>query len=202
MRTLIHPTGKKMLMTAVLALVVVAAGTALAQGPGVGKGHGCGFGGDCQGVDRGEMRMERMVQRLDLTEEQAESIAKIREEGRSANAKLRKEMMRLRNELQGELLKDDPSRKSVLDLNEKMGALRTQMRANRLENRLAVREQLTPEQRDRMLLSGESGRGGQAGRGDRCGMHSERGRGGCDGPARRGHGGRPGSNPDCPLNGK
>ena len=39
-----------------------------------------------------------------------------RDTGRQESAELRKDMMRLRNELEGEMLKDEPSEKAVLDL--------------------------------------------------------------------------------------
>ena len=158
---------KKILFAGILALTLVAAGAVLAQGPGRGSGsHRCldgdfGSGGEF----RSELRLERMAERLGLTQEQTEAITKIRQEGRQENLEIRKEMMRLRNELRGEMLKDDPSQKTVLELNDKLGELRTQRQANRLENRLAVREQLTPQQRDQMLLLGEFGKGSRHGRG-------------------------------------
>ncbi len=82
-------------------------------------------------------------------------------------------MMRLRNELQGEMLKDDPSEKAAMDLTGKIGALRTEMQANRLTNRLEVRKQLTPEQSDKMLiLQGRfQGREGRRGCGRGMGSH-------------------------------
>jgi periplasmic protein CpxP/Spy len=160
---------KKALFASILTLTLIVAGSALAQGPGMGQGKRMAKGNqECVQGDsgsRGEMRLERMAARLELTEEQTDAITKIHEAGRSKNMGLRKEMMRLRNELQGEMLKDDPSQKKVLDLNEKLGALRTEKHATRLENRLAVREQLTPEQRDKMLTMGEFKKGRNGGRG-------------------------------------
>jgi Spy/CpxP family protein refolding chaperone len=81
------------------------------------------------------------------------------------------------------MLKDRPDAGAVKTLAGKIGELRTAMQQNRLETRLAVREQLTPEQRDKMLLQGERlGRGGRGGRG------------GCDGDC-DGHGPRRGREP-------
>ena len=166
---------KTILITGILALTLVAAGSALAQGPGKGQGQGQGMMGRGMGPgnhpgfdqgfgSRGEFRLERMAARLGLTDEQAEAIEKIREDGRKGNLELRKQTMRLRNELRGEMLKDDPSQKTVLDLNAKLGDLRTEKQANRLKNRLAVREQLTPDQRDQMLMMDKSGKGNRDGR--------------------------------------
>jgi Spy/CpxP family protein refolding chaperone len=135
----------------------------LAQGPG-DKG--------CRG-DRGEggpqMRIERMAKHLDLNEEQVAAITEIQTKGRAAILELRKDMMRLQNEKRGEMLKDDPSEKKVLDLTRKIGELKTTMQTNRAGNRLAVRKLLTPAQRDQMLMMGEhrGGRGGHGGRGGR-----------------------------------
>lgn len=122
------------------------------------------------------------LERLDLNEEQAAEIRKIREAGRKENLELRKQLMRLRNEMEGEMLADEPSRKKVMELNEKMGELRTRLRANRLSERLAIRERLTPEQRDRMLLMKDHGK---RGRGGRHGLGPHEGRGGPQGPGPR-----------------
>lgn len=181
-----HRTYRTLTGLALVAILALAAGTALAQGPG--KGRRCGDEGP-RGRGAGG-RIERMAEQLDLTDDQRAEIAGIREEGREQRLELRKRMMRLRNELHGEMLQDEPSRKKVLELNGKIGALRTEMQAQRLEHRLAIREKLTPEQRDRMLLATGRGHGGHGGRHGR-----DFGRGGFKGA----RGGRPGANPDCPL---
>lgn len=175
-------------------VILTCTGAAFAQGPGDGRG---GRGGPGQCLQTGEFgpgqdrHLERMAARLDLTEEQQAAIAELQEENRGKNLELRKQMLRLRNELDGELLKDAPNSKSVLALNEQLGDLRTAMKANRLQNRLAVRELLTPEQRDKMLLMGE-GRG--RGRGEGRGHGWDRD---CD--AGRGPRGGRGLNDECPL---
>ena len=153
-----------------LMVVCLAAAAAMAQGYGHGQGRGRG---DFQGK---EGRHEMMVDHLDLTEAQQEAIEKIRDENQANNLALAKQSALLENELEGELLKDEPSEKTALELNAKLGELRTERRANGLKTRLAVRKQLTPEQRDKMLA-----------------FKMNRGRGGrhvCDGPGRhQGHGG-------------
>lgn len=171
-------------MVALLTLLALTATAALAERPGPGRrggGDGFGFGPGLAALQ------------LDLSEEQTASIEKIRDEGREKAVGLRKQMMLLRNELEGEMLTDEPSRKKVLDLNQKMGEVRTQLQANRLEHRLAVREVLTPEQRDRMLLMKEDGRWGRAGR---SGMRHEGMRAGRDGRGPRD--GQRFPRPDCP----
>jgi Spy/CpxP family protein refolding chaperone len=188
------PRNKKVGTITVLGIVILLAagvGLATAQGPGGGMGRGMDMDGPRgRGMADGgrEFRFEQMAERLDLTDEQREAIESIREKGRTANLELRKELMRLRNELQGEMLKDKPSEKAILSLNEKMGDIRTQLKANRLKTRLAVREQLTPEQRDRMLMMrGHDCRGGGC---EGCSHGRGRGHGPGSGGGRgsRGHG--------------
>ena len=142
---------KTLVFLTLAAMMVLGVGTALAQRPGAGygQGHGRGFG---DGEFDSGHRLEMLADRLELSDEQVAAIKDIQAQGREENMGLRKELMRLRNELQGEMLKDDPSEGVAQDLIGKIGALRTEIQANRLKNRLKVRKQLTPEQRDKMLL--------------------------------------------------
>lgn len=156
-------TRRILVMTGLVTIVILAAGLAMAQGPGQGIGQGMKARCDGDGDFGPGFRLERLAARLDLSDEQQEAIEALHEANRGKAVSLRKEMMRLRNQMQGEMLKDDPSEKTILSLNEKMGEIRTELKANRLKTRLAVREQLTPEQRDQMLMMGE--RGGRGGRG-------------------------------------
>lgn len=153
---------------------------------GFGPGHGPG--------------LDRLARRLGLTETQREAVAKIHEAGRARDLPLRKQLRQLRHELQGEMMKDNPSEKAVLALATKLGDLRTQLQAGRLRDRLAVRAQLTDEQRDRFLMmGGPGGPAGPDGRGRHGGHAGGRrgpgaGRGDCDGQgprAPRGPGGGP-----------
>ena len=70
----------------------------------------------------------------------------------------RKQMMQLKNEIEGEWLKDEPSERVLKDLTEQIGELRTQIQVQRIEHRLALREVLTDEQWDKLLTS-KKGRG-------------------------------------------
>lgn len=174
---------------AVLTIILTSAGLATAQGPRHGKGMNQGgqrgFHGD-NNFGSGH-RVEMMAKRLELSEEQLTTITKIHEDSRKDGLEKRKELMRLRNELRGEMLKDDPSEKDVLAINSKMGSLKTEMKALRLKTRLAVREELTAEQRDQMLMmGGQGGMGGHGGKGGRMGHGGRGGFGGCDGPRQGG----------------
>jgi Spy/CpxP family protein refolding chaperone len=175
-------------------MILIFAATALAQSGGsrFGRGMGKGYG---EGPFGFEHRLEALAEKLELTEEQVTAIEGIQEAGREKGVELRKEMMRLRHELEGEMLKDEPSLDAAQALVEKIGALRTEIQVQRLANRLEVRKQLTPEQRDKMLMmrgSFQGGRGKHGGRG--VGPHGARhcdgkgphGPGDCDGTGRGG----------------
>ncbi|MBK6901151.1 MAG: Spy/CpxP family protein refolding chaperone [bacterium] len=131
----------------ITALILVMAAAAWAQPGRAPRGPG-----DQAGPDR-------MLARLDLTETQTAAIAKIRDEARERGRETRKEILRLRHELQGIMMQDTPDAAAAERLVEKMGALRTEQQVRRLQTRLAIRAQLTPEQRDRMPLPGDGPRG-------------------------------------------
>ena len=189
--TKLTPNGRRTLaVLGITVLVLGAASLALAQGHGMGQGHGKGKG---QGIGHG-MPMQAMLTRLDLNEEQQAAIEKIHEEAQAKQQETRKDLMRLRNELEGELLKDEPNEKTALELTGRIGELRTTQQQNRLATRLAVRELLTPEQRDKMLLMHDRhGRGGR--HQGHMGRHGGRGHG-CSQSGGYGHGRYGG---DCPL---
>ncbi len=152
-----------LIMTLIL-ITTMAAGAALAQGPGR-RGGGCtdgpGFDGPRGGFGGPAGRLDGLCRLLDLTEEQTGQIQQLREDNRAAMLEMRKEMARLRNEKQGEMLADEPDRGKVLDLVGKMGELRTEMQSRRMEMRFAVRDLLTDEQKNQMteLRLRKGGRG-------------------------------------------
>jgi Spy/CpxP family protein refolding chaperone len=194
-------TRNKTIALATAAILVLSfSGLALAQGPGGGRGPGAraGCDGDGPGFGPGP-RIERLAARLDLSDEQKVAIEAIQAKNHEKNLALRKDMLRLQNELDGELLKDSPDAKSVKSLVGKIGELKTQAQQNRMETRLAVREQLTPEQRDKMLLMGKGqgfGQGRGHGRGHSGGPGF--GKGACDGDGPHGRGQGRGFAGDCP----
>ena len=135
----------------------------------------------------------RICQRLGLTDAQQQAWNELQEKGRVKRVALQKDLMRLRNELRGEMLKDEPSAAKVQDLVARAGELRTKMQQNRMAQRLELRKLLTPEQRDHLLLM-EQERGRGHGRGMRSFQRSGRGGcpGHCDGSQRQqGRGGHP-----------
>ena len=182
MKVSIQTNGVSLMLAA---LVLIFAATALAQGPSErpGQGRGRGFGGEGSGP---EHRLEMLTEKLELTEDQQVSIGAIMEAGREKGVVIHKEMMRLHNELEGEMLKDEPSEKAALDLVKKIGNLRTETQTHRMQSRLEIREQLSPGQRDKMLMmKGRSGSGrgrGGRGAGPRFGNDCDRE---CDGGSHR-----------------
>ncbi len=93
-----------------------------------------------------------ILARLDLTAEQKARVKEIRETGQAETRSLAKAMTRLRHELQGEMLADEPDPANVRELAQQIGDIRTKQEIRRLETRLAVRQELTPEQREQLLL--------------------------------------------------
>ncbi len=127
---------------------------------------------DDDSQDWGPPRLERLAKRLDLSEEQVGKIQSIHENAKDGVVQLRKEMMRLRNNLEGEMLEDEPNLTQVRQIAQQIGEIKTKMQISRLENRIAVRGILTPEQRDKFMMMKEHGRRGGPG------MHGRRGPGG------------------------
>jgi Spy/CpxP family protein refolding chaperone len=164
---------KALLSLAVLGMMLLPAAGALAQ-PGP----------DPRGAGD---RFARLCERLDLSDEQQAAVAKLREEGRAERRAWRAELIRLRHDLRGEMLQEGPSAARIDKLSEDIGALQAKVRASRLKQRVAMRNLLTPEQRDRLPLPGERP-GMRQGRG-----HSPRGDCPADGePRQMRQGHRPG----------
>jgi Spy/CpxP family protein refolding chaperone len=136
-----------------LLLAAMPAGPAWAQPepPDLGPGVWASEGGS-------EDRLERLATRLDLTDAQKTQIEGIWKQGEAERTSLRKQSMRLSNEMRGEMLKDEVDEAKVLKLGEQISDVRAKMSAQRLKQRLAVRKVLTPEQRDKWLTMQSAGR--------------------------------------------
>jgi Spy/CpxP family protein refolding chaperone len=156
---------------AVLMLVLVPASAALAQpgssddvpAPGEAS-RGRGGPGFFQSMDgeRGPFAG------LDLTDAQRTQLSEIREKGQAEGTALRKQMMRLRNDMRGEMLQDRPDRRKIVRLAEQIGAVQTKLGVHRAEQHLTMLDVLTPEQRDEWLSRPHQGRrGGGMGHGGR-----------------------------------
>jgi Spy/CpxP family protein refolding chaperone len=148
-----------------LALTALLAGAAIAAAqPGSGRGP-------CQDANR-----SHATERLNLSEEQKQAIGAIREEARTRQLETRKQMVQLESQLHTVMLADTPDEAAALKLVKQIGDLRSELQAGRVKMRLAIRKQLTPEQRTQfILMEGRGGRGGRPGS-----------------PGPNQHGGRPG----------
>ncbi len=122
-------------------------------------------------VDEGRSDLACLAACLELSDEQRGSIEKLMDEAKQGRVALRKEMMRARNELNGELLKDEPELGRIRQIVQRLGEIRTQMQIAGLENQLAIRKVLKPEQRDRLILMGPCcGMGAPGMQGHRMGL--------------------------------
>ena len=114
-------------------------------------------------------RLERMSDQLDLTQDQEREIEQIFEDGESQSSPMKRQLAQIRNEIQGEMLKDDPNKNTVIQLTREAGDLRTEMSLLRVENQFAIHAVLTPEQREKLAsMKAERGKRG-GGRGHRGG---------------------------------
>jgi Spy/CpxP family protein refolding chaperone len=157
-----HFTTTIILMAAVALLLV---SWAAAQGPDSPRGHAGKRGAEPAFAGR----WERLCERLELSADQKQAMEKIREEARGERLELRKDLLRLQNELHGLMLADEPSEKEVADLIERIGDIKTKRQQSRMSQRLAIRRLLTDEQRDQLMLGRDEGRRGgrQFDRGER-----------------------------------
>ncbi|MFH1842468.1 MAG: Spy/CpxP family protein refolding chaperone [bacterium] len=155
------------------------------------------------GFQPGERMLARLTQQLDLSEEQQADIEKIVADGQEQRIEQRKQLRRLQHDLEGEMMADRISETRVMGLIEEIGAVRIEQQKNRMMQKLAIRELLTPEQRDRLMLQhdgerGFGGRGpgshGQFGPGHGSSPHGCSGKGGCTGHQQGRQGGFPGCN--------
>jgi len=158
-------TNRRAVLTALLTILLTGAAPALAQGPDIPADDPESAALEIENDDDesfgpgGGRRLEHLARRLDLNDEQRETIAGIHESGRARDLPLRKQLRLLRHEMQGEMMKDNPSEKAVVALVRDMGELRTKIQTGHLQDQLAVRERLTAGQRDKLLMLGENDRG-------------------------------------------
>ncbi len=145
--------------TAIIGLCALAVSGAVAQAQAQ---RGARFNQDVQ-----RPRFERLAENLGLTQDQLDKLKELREQGFSQMAELRKEMARVQNDMRGEMLKDNPSEDALKKLVTKKSDIRARMEMARIEHRLAMRDILTEEQRDKLMMF--RGRGGWGGFCDRPG---------------------------------
>lgn len=114
-------------------------------------------------------RFERLAHHLELEGEAREQFMRIQRSLFQHTLQHRESLHGLRAELQGELMSDSPDREKVGRLLDEIGATHRDLNRALVENVLATREILTPEQQQRYLRVVERMRNGTRRPGDRIG---------------------------------
>ncbi len=149
------------------------------------KGRGHGPGGP------GGPGMDVFIDELDLTDAQLDAIDDIEDKARADMKKAHDELRALHDQMRALWEKDAVNRKDVMALHSKIQKKQTEMATARLEQRLSIYDQLTPDQKKKasQLIrtrhengpKGKKGMGGNGpGRGDGAGRCD--GNGGGRGP--------------------
>jgi Spy/CpxP family protein refolding chaperone len=178
---------KRVMAVAAALIVMMLSGSLMAGYHGAEKAKG-----QCKGME------------WDLTDEQHVAIEKLGLELRLKNMDLEMEQKKLHLEVKQELLKDEPSRKAIDAIAEKMAVLQSKLHKNKIDHLMAVRKVLNADQWKHFIekhhaMKGSHGGctcgccGGHAGMGCRCGhggchckgmgcgMHGNEKGGGCGG---------------------
>lgn len=162
---LIRPTPRTLTVLAV-ACVVGLASTAQAQRGPRGQRH--------QGPN-----IDRLIERLELSDEQAERARALAEQKRTTTQPIHEQVRQRREQMRQLWQSDEPDRDSLLALQAEIHALRGQMAVARIDFRLGLHAILTPEQRAKaQQMMDRRGRRGHRGRfGRRGGQRGGQGRG-------------------------
>jgi len=100
-----------------------------------------------RGQQRGQGKMERLAQRLGLDAEQKRQFQNTRQQQKQVIQPLKKQLRAKRQELRRLWQEDAPNRDAILAKHAEMDPIRSQIRAVRIDGRLAMHSLLTPEQR-------------------------------------------------------
>ena len=157
------------------------------KGGGQGMGMNCDMKGGRGGAAFGIWQNPQAVQDLGLSADQVKKL-------KAAEFASREKQLPLMNEIDGLRLKMDQAfaadpvdEKAVLELTEKIAAVKGKLAVQRAEDKLALGKVLTPEQMDKMKTLRGMGCNGKNGGGQPCPM----------GGQGQGNGGKP-----CQMNGK
>jgi Spy/CpxP family protein refolding chaperone len=138
---------KRAIVIATLLAFGLAALEASAHNPRAGKGHHWKAG-------RAEFR-DRMAE-LNLSDDQKERIASVREEHQRERIQSQADLRLARLEFRKLTRAENPDQDAIEDQIDRMASIRAEMMKSRVGQRLEVREILTPEQRNQ-LRSGRDG---------------------------------------------
>jgi len=135
----------------------VVAGSMLTIGA-VGISHACGGMGGPGGHHRGGMMMH-MMEKLDLTKQQRQTIRKIRNEQRDQMSAKQDEMFDIRKTLREQATGDNYDAGKVRELANAKAKIMTEMTVKRIETMRRIRKELTPEQVSKLESFKERGFG-------------------------------------------
>ena len=109
--------------------------------------------------------IEKHAEQLGIDETTRQAIQGLVEEARTRGRETRASLKQARTELRGLLEQDSPDEAAVMQHAERLGALRTEVRKNRLRAMLQIRALLTPEQRQALTALRQERRSGHRRRG-------------------------------------
>jgi Spy/CpxP family protein refolding chaperone len=141
-------------MTAALAMTLGLAllapgGPARAQGPGEGPGGGPGAPPRMERRAEMRHRHEQMLRELDLTKEQREKVAELRERAERSAIRLRADLQTSRLDLRRMVRAERADRMAINRQIDRIAQMRAEMEKARVAAMLDIRDLLTPEQRER-----------------------------------------------------
>lgn len=144
------------LATSLGMILLAPGGAARAQGPGGGPPLGPGRPEAME--HRMAMRHHRMemMRELDLSKEQRETIAELRDKQERTAIRMRADLQTARLDLRRLMRVEKPDRMAVHRQIDRIAQLRAGMQKARIGLRLDIRGLLTPEQRERMREPGGS----------------------------------------------
>lgn len=142
------------------------------NGPGMGRGHGGGMGGG----PGGGMGGDRLLQQLNLSQEQMQQIQNIRNQYQSQFQAQMEQMQQTRQQMQN-LLASDASEGDLRNQHNKMTQLHQKMAEMHFNQMMEIRRVLTSEQRRQMaqLMQQRGPGGGRGPQGDMGGPPPEGG---------------------------
>ena len=123
--------------------IALAAGLAVGLGfatPSLASGKG-GYGGP---------RLERAIDHLELDDAQRAEVFSVIDAARPTSRELREQIRAAHQELRAMLADPSVDEAAVLAKAEAIGALRTELSKHRLSTLIQVREQLSPEQQEKL----------------------------------------------------
>jgi Spy/CpxP family protein refolding chaperone len=139
---------------------------------------------------------------LNLDPDQKLAIEKLKLEHKLANIDIKAEQMKLKEQIKEELLKDEPSRKTIEGYMKKIAANREKMQKSHLDHALEAKKVLSPEQWKMFVTHHWDGMGRMdhgMGGGCRCGMCAPKGMGMKGGCGMKGHAEGKGMGEGCPM---